>query len=101
MTVAQFIIQGRPLGRREVEQVRQLQVEHSAWSRWRLSRELAALWNWRNGAGQLKDMATRTLLLKLEQRGYVPRPFYAVTLPALPPSITWTGARWDASPFGG
>ena len=44
------------------------------WSRWRISRELAAQWNWRNGAGQLKDMAARTLLAKLHQRGLVQLP---------------------------
>jgi hypothetical protein len=71
---AQVIIQGRAIGLGEVQQVRRLLVEHPDWSRWRLSRELAALWNWRNGAGQLKDMAARTLLLKLEQRGCIGLP---------------------------
>jgi hypothetical protein len=71
---AQVIIQGRRIGPGEVEQVRQLLAEHPDWSRWRLSRELAASWNWRNGAGQLKDMAARTLLLKLGQRGWIGLP---------------------------
>lgn len=44
------------------------------WSRRRLSLELASRWDWRNGAGQLKDMAARTLLLKLHQRGLVELP---------------------------
>ena len=44
------------------------------WSRWRLSRELATRWDWRNAAGQLKDMAARTLLVKLEQRGLIELP---------------------------
>jgi len=35
----------------------------------KLSRELAQRWDWRTPGGQLKDMAARTLLLKLEQRG--------------------------------
>jgi hypothetical protein len=65
VTEAQVIIQGRAIGLGEVQQVRQLLAEHPDWSRWRLSRELAALWNWRNGAGQLKDMAARTLLLSI------------------------------------
>jgi len=39
-----------------------------------LSRELATRWDWRNGAGQLKDMAARTLLGKLEQRGLIGLP---------------------------
>jgi len=46
----------------------------SLWSRWRLSRELATRWDWRNGAGVLKDMAARTLLVKLAQRGLISLP---------------------------
>lgn len=68
------IIQGRPIGAAEVEQIRQLLAEHPDWSRWQLSRELARGWSWRNGAGQLKYMAARTLLLKLEQRGWIELP---------------------------
>jgi Domain of unknown function (DUF4338) len=68
------IVQGRQIGASELEQVRHLLANHPAWSRRRLSVELATLWNWRNGAGQLKDMAARTLLLKLEQRGWIGLP---------------------------
>ena len=32
------------------------------------------MWNWRNGAGRLKDMAGRSLLLKLEARGLIRLP---------------------------
>jgi hypothetical protein len=32
------------------------------------------LWNWRAANGQIKDMACRTLLLKLERRGYITLP---------------------------
>jgi len=68
------IIQGRQIGAAELDQVRLLLASHPDWSRRRLSEELATLWNWRNGAGQLKDMAARTLLLKLEQRGWLELP---------------------------
>ena len=44
------------------------------WNRTRLSRELCAAWDWRNAAGRLKDMACRTLLLKLEARGQIRLP---------------------------
>jgi hypothetical protein len=71
---AQSIIQGRRIGPDEVQQVRQLLAEHPDWSRWQLSRELATAWGWRNGVGQLKDMAARALLLKLEQRGWIELP---------------------------
>jgi hypothetical protein len=47
---------------------------YPSWNRTRLSRELCAHWNWRNGAGRLKDMACRSLLLKLEKRGLIRLP---------------------------
>ena len=68
------IIQGRRIGARELEEISQLLASHPDWSRWRLSRTLATRWNWRNGVGQIKDMAARTLLLKLEQRGWIGLP---------------------------
>jgi len=62
------------LDRLQLEQLRQWVETHPGWSRRRLSVELAVRWDWRNGAGQLKDMAARTLLLKLHQRGWVKLP---------------------------
>jgi hypothetical protein len=55
-------------------EIRQLLDQHPEWSRWRLSRQLALQWDWRNEARQLKDMAARTLLLKLELRGLIELP---------------------------
>ena len=69
-----LIVQGRRLDRSELENLRQWVGDHPGWSRRRLSLELATRWDWRNGAGQLKDMATRTLLLKLDQRGLIELP---------------------------
>ncbi len=74
MSEPPLLLQGRRIGPDEVQQVRQLLTEHPDWSRWRLSRELATVWGWRNGVGQLKDMAARRLLLKLEQRGWIKLP---------------------------
>jgi len=54
--------------------LRQWMGQNPGWSRWRLSQALATHWDWRNGAGQLKDMAARTLLLKLHQRGLIALP---------------------------
>lgn len=67
-------IQGRPIGPTELAQVRGLLVAHPDWSRYRLSRELCRVWNWRSLTGQIKDMAARSLLLKLEERGWVALP---------------------------
>jgi hypothetical protein len=86
---ATSIIQGRPIGTAELDQVRQLLAHHPDWSRRRLSQALATLWNWRNGAGQLKDMAARTLLLKLEQRGWI----------GLPPRRTTPSNRMRPKPL--
>lgn len=69
-----FVVQGRPLGEPDLELLRQWMGQNPGWSRRRLSRELATHWDWRNGAGQLKDMAARTLLLKLHQRGFIALP---------------------------
>jgi hypothetical protein len=68
------VIQGRVIGPVELEQVRSLLATHPEWSRYRLSRELCQLWDWRSLTGQIKDMAARTLLLKLAQRGRVTLP---------------------------
>lgn len=67
-------VQGRPLAEPDLQHLRQWLDEHPDWSRWRLSRELATRWDWRNGAGQLKDMAARSLLVKLDQRGLIELP---------------------------
>lgn len=68
------IIQGRFIGEAEIEQVRGIIAEHGQWSRRRISEHLAGLWEWRSASGQLKDMAARTLLLKLEERGWITLP---------------------------
>jgi len=67
-------IQGRELHEQDLAQVRNLIAAHPDWSRHRLSIELATAWNWRAPTGQLKDMAARTLLLKLEERGWISLP---------------------------
>lgn len=68
------IIQGRHIGDEEIAQVRAILSAHPQWSRWRISRHLAQLWDWRSATGQLKDMAARTLLLKLQERGWIALP---------------------------
>ncbi len=67
-------LQGRRLGTSELGQVAQLVAGNPGWSCYRLSQELARRWDWRTATGQLKDMAARTLLLKLEARGLIRLP---------------------------
>lgn len=61
-----------PIG--DIRDIRRLLTENPAWNRTKISRELCELWNWRNANGQLKDMACRTLLLKLERAGHITLP---------------------------
>jgi hypothetical protein len=68
------VIQGRALSDQDLLQIRRLLADHPSWHRTRLSRELCALWGWRNAAGRPKDMACRTLLLKLESGGVIRLP---------------------------
>ena len=67
-------LQGRPFGPAHLAQIQSLLDQYPEMSRYKLSRELALLWNWRTAGGQLKDMAARTLLLKLQQRGWIKLP---------------------------
>jgi len=64
-------VQGRTLTGDDLRDLRALIVEHPHWHRTALSLHLCQLWNWRNAAGQIKDMAARTLLLKLAARGLI------------------------------
>lgn len=66
-----LVLQGRSISPVELQQVQQLLENHPEWSRYRLSRQLCSLWDWRAPNGQLKDMAARSLLLKLEQRRHI------------------------------
>lgn len=69
-----FVLQGRRIGPVELGQVAEMIAENPGWSRYRLGIELARKWEWRSASGQLKDMAARTLLLKLEERGVIQLP---------------------------
>lgn len=67
-------LQGRQLAPTDIEFVRRLIADHPDWSRRRLSIELCEAWNWRNAKGELKDMASRSLLVKLNERAHIMLP---------------------------
>ncbi len=67
-------IQGRQLKTSDITWIKDLIVEHSDWNRTRISREICREWNWRNAKGVLKDMACRTMLLKLDRQGWITLP---------------------------
>ena len=65
------VIQGRKIGSAEIAEIGALIAANPRWSRRRLSEVLAQRWQWYAASGVLKDMAARSLLLKLHQRGDV------------------------------
>jgi hypothetical protein len=68
------IVQGRRIGSLEIGQIRELIETNPLWSRRRLSEALAQRWQWYATSGQLKDMAARSLMLKLHERGLIVLP---------------------------
>jgi hypothetical protein len=69
-----LVVQGRQVTTPDLDRIRALVAAHPDWSRRRLSERVAADWAWYNGAGRLKDMATRTLLGKLDAQGMITLP---------------------------
>ncbi len=69
-----MVMQGRELSGTDIGLIRDMLAEHPAWGRTRLSEELCRCWQWRNAQGRPKDMAARTLLLKLERSGHIRLP---------------------------
>jgi len=68
------MVQGLKLTAADILLIGRLIADHPDWSRRKLSEVLCAEWNWRNGSGRLKDMATRSLLVKLDARGLITLP---------------------------
>jgi hypothetical protein len=68
------ILQGRKISSVEIAEIKALIETNPLWSRRRLSRVLAQSWQWHAASGQLKDMAARTLLLKLHERKLIVLP---------------------------
>ena len=71
---SQRIIHGRTITAEEVKAIRELVQDHPGWSRRRLSREVCSIWDWRNAKGQLRDIACRTVLLRLHRAGEITLP---------------------------
>lgn len=67
-------VQGRLLRPEDLAQVRALITAHPQASRRQLSERLCRQWDWKNDAGRFKDMAARSLMLKLHQRGLIALP---------------------------
>jgi hypothetical protein len=96
-----LVMQGRKIEGADIERIRQLLVENPGWSRRRMSQVLASEWDWRNGRGQLKDMAARSLLVKLGERGYIQLPARRQRPTNRMARQPINGAAWDCTPVTG
>ena len=84
-----MVVQGREITNEDIELVNRLSRANPSWNRTRFSKELCLLWDWRATNSQIKDMACRTFLYKLEQRGYI----------TLPPSQAFSGRTRRKAPI--
>lgn len=66
--------QATAIDQSHVQHIRELLSANPEWHRSHLSIELCKLWGWQSPAGQYKDMACRSLLLKLERAGAIVLP---------------------------
>lgn len=69
-----IVVQGREVDEEKVRWLSGWIAEHPQWSRRKLAGELCILWDWRDGRGRPKDLAARSFLLKIEQRGWIALP---------------------------
>jgi hypothetical protein len=96
-----IVVQGRTLNPQDIARIRELIAANPSWNRRRLSEVLSAEWNWRNGSGRLKDMATRTLLVKLQALGLIQLPARRRTPPNRMAIRPPQPRLWDKTPIGG
>lgn len=69
-----IVVQGREIDEQTMRWISAWILAHQHWSRRRLAGELCALWDWRDQSGRLKDLAARSFLLKLQERGWITLP---------------------------
>jgi hypothetical protein len=95
------LLQGRWIEPTDVSLVRDLVSTHPEWSRYRLSRELCARWDWRTPRGEWKDMAARSLLNKLHHRGWIQLPQPRMLSPNRHRLRPPPPRAWDTTPIRG
>ena len=69
-----FSYRGKILTIDDIKFIRNLIAENPGVSRWALSRKLCVAWNWVQPNGALRDMVCRSLMLRLQEAGYIKLP---------------------------
>jgi hypothetical protein len=95
------MVQGRGLTAADILSIGRLIADNPNWSRRKLSEVLCAEWNWRNSSGRLKDMATRSLLVKLDARGLIALPARRRAPSNRMASRHAPRQTWDSTPITG
>ena len=74
-----MVIQGRWLQSSDVDFIRELIRENPSWNRTNISKEICKHWDWRRPNGQLKDMACRSMMRKLQDLELItlPKPLHS------------------------
>ena len=67
-------VQGRTVTDKDIKTIQTIIASNPNWHRTRISQELCHLWNWKNDAGKLKDMAARSMLRKLDKENLINLP---------------------------
>ena len=65
---------GQNISDEQIAFIRQLIADRPELSRWKLSRLLCELWEWKQANGALRDMVCRGLLLLLDRAGQIELP---------------------------
>lgn len=66
-----LILQGREISGSDIVFIKGLLAKQPKMSQWKISREICRQWDWKNDKGQIKDIACRSLLRKLESQGRI------------------------------
>jgi hypothetical protein len=96
-----LILQGRSVEPGDILRIRELIAANPHWSRRRVSEALCVEWNWRNAGGRPKDMAARSLLVKLHTRGLIELPPRRQTPSNRMLSRNLPCQNWDTTPVIG
>jgi hypothetical protein len=66
--------QGKAIKKSDLLWLQEIVDSHPNWSRHRITKKICDHWNWQTQTGQLKTFAARSMIDKLEQRGYIDLP---------------------------
>jgi len=67
-------VQGQTATAKDIKTVQSIIKSNPTWHRTCISQELCQLWNWKNDTGNLKDIAARAMLRKMDKENLIDLP---------------------------